>query len=114
MKWNMLSSLDRIYGPRAHASFGLKKGFSLKAEGEKMNTWVPSFVGTPDGGRGWVWSVFVGLKKDYQFAKGVRGNAQILYNIYDDHDNSPYVERLNVRMGFEFPMKKKAGKKVTK
>jgi hypothetical protein len=114
IKWNKLSKPDRIYGPRAHASFAVKKGFSVKAEGEKMNTWIPSFVGTPDGGRGWVWSVFVGIKKDYRFAKGVNGNAQILYNIYDDNDNSPYVEKLNVRMGFEFPGKKKPKKSAGK
>lgn len=105
-KWNALEPFDRIYGPRAFAGFTLKKGFSVKAEGEKMNTFVPTFMGSSDGSRMWVWSVFVGLKKDYQFIGRVRGNAQILYNIYDDHDNSPYVDRLNVRMGFEFPMKK--------
>jgi len=55
----------------------------------------------------WVWSLFVGLKKDYKFIGRVNGNVQILYNLFEDHDNSSYTDRLNVRMGFEFPMKKK-------
>ena len=77
-----------------------------------MNTFVPTTVGTPFYGtnearREWVWSVFAGFKKDYTFYKKIKGNVQVLYNLYDDHDNSPYVDRLNVRMGFEVGMKKK-------
>jgi len=106
VKWNKLSSVERIYGPRVFGSFNIKKGFSAKAEIEKMNTLIPPTAISPDGSRQWVWSAFVGMKKDYKFIGRVNGNVQILYNIYDDHDNSPYAERLNVRMGFEFPMKK--------
>lgn len=105
-KWNRLSPPDRIYGPRMFGSFGFKKGFSVKAEVEKMNALIPLSAMSSDGSRQWVWSAFVGLKKDYKFMGTVRGNMQILYNMYDDHDNSPYADRLNVRMGFEFPMKK--------
>jgi hypothetical protein len=111
-KWNQVVAQDRIYGPRAFSSFSFRKGFSLKAEVEKMNTFVPTTVGTPFYGtnearREWVWSVFAGFKKDYTFYKKIKGNVQVLYNLYDDHDNSPYVDRLNVRMGFEVGMKKK-------
>jgi hypothetical protein len=111
-KWNQIVEQDRIYGPRAFSSFSFRKGFSLKAEVEKMNTFVPTAVRTPFSGtnearREWVWSVFAGFKKDYTFYKKIKGNVQVLYNLYDDHDNSPYVDRLNVRMGWEFPMKKK-------
>ena len=105
-KWNKLSLPDRIYGPRVFGSFAFKKGFAVKAEIEKMNTIIPPSPISPDGTRQWVWSAFVGMKKDYTFIGRVRGNMQILYNLYDDHYNSPYADRLNVRMGFEFPMKK--------
>jgi len=108
LKWNKLSPSDRIYGPRVFTNYSIKKGFGVKAEVEKMNAVIPLSSFTPDAGsRQWVWSVFVGLKKDYKLIGKVNGNVQILYNIYDDHDNSPYSDRLNVRMGFEFPMKKK-------
>ncbi len=111
-KWNQLSPTDRIYGPRVFGTYNFKKGFSAKAEIEKMNTLIPqSTLSTDAGTRQWVWSAFVGIKKDYKFIKSVNGNVQILYNLYDDHDNSPYFERLNVRVGFEFPMKKKATSK---
>ncbi|MEI9920679.1 MAG: hypothetical protein WDO14_18085 [Bacteroidota bacterium] len=105
-KWNKLAPQDRIYGPRVFGSFSFKKGYAAKAEVEKMNTLIPSSVVSPDGSRQWVWSVFVGMKKDYTFIGRVKGNVQVLYNLYDDHYNSPYSDKLNVRMGFEFPMKK--------
>jgi hypothetical protein len=98
---------DRVYGPRVFAEFKIGKGFSVRTDAEKMNTYVPSINTTDPEHRAWVWSAFVGIKKEYQFMKGVKGNAQFLYNLYDDHNNSPYGDRLIVRMGFEFHMKKK-------
>lgn len=110
-KWNKTIPLDRIYGARVFTSFTIKKGFSVRLEGEKMNTYV---LAVPDqaesGSRIWVWSAFAGLKKEYTFMRGVVGNFQFLYNLYDDHDNSPYTDRFVVRFGFEFPLKKKVKK----
>jgi hypothetical protein len=68
-----------------------------------MFTYVPpafASTGTDPNRHDWVWSVFVGMKKEYQFIKSVKGNFQFLYNIYDDRNSSPYVNRLNVRIGF--------------
>jgi hypothetical protein len=102
---------DRIYGPRVFADYKIGKGFSVRTDIEKMNTFIPSVSGTGLNGdpdhRAWVWSAFVGIKKEYKFWGSVRGNAQFLYNLYDDHHNSPYGDRVVVRMGFEFPLKKK-------
>jgi hypothetical protein len=107
-KWNQLVPIDRIYGPRAFTSVIVMKGFGVKIEAEKMNTYVPTNPLTTDAGhRDWVWSLFVGIKKDYRISRWINGNIQTLYNLYDDHDNSPYSDRLSVRMGFEIPMKKK-------
>ncbi|HMJ70789.1 MAG TPA: hypothetical protein VK508_17930 [Cyclobacteriaceae bacterium] len=107
-KWNQMVPLDRTYGPRVFTSVVIAKGFGVKIEAEKMNTYVPNNPLTADAGhRQWVWSVFVGLKKDYRISKNIRGNLQTLYNLYDDHDNSPYTDRLSIRMGFEVPMKKR-------
>lgn len=107
-----LSDKDRIYGPRVFADFKWKGGFSLCTDIEKMNTFIPAVTATGLTGdpshRAWVWSAFIGIKKEYKFAGPVRGNAQFLYNLYDDHYNSPYTDRFVVRMGFDFPMKKKA------
>lgn len=106
-----LSLKDRIYGPRVFADFKIGKGFSVRTDLELMNTYVPTMTATgynmDQQYRDWVGSAFVGLKKEYKFSKRIKGNAQFLYNLYDDHDNSPYGERLAVRMGFEWIVKKK-------
>lgn len=104
---------ERIYGPRVYGELKFGKGFAARTDIEKMNTFIPplGLMGPTDGRRDWVWSVFVGLKKEYKLSKHVEGNFQFLYNLYDDHDNSPYADRLVVRTGFEFPQKKKYKKK---
>ncbi|MFZ1807626.1 MAG: hypothetical protein WAU36_10410 [Cyclobacteriaceae bacterium] len=103
------TSSDRVYGPRTFLEFKIKKGFSVRAEVEKMYTFVPPNVFSPTdfGGNQWVGSAFIGMKKQYDFMKSIKGNFQFLYNFYDDHNNSPYTSRFNVRFGFEFLMKKK-------
>ena len=104
---------DRIYGPRTFAEFKFKKGFALRGEVETMNTLVPPLIvsSTPadPSTRQWVWGIFGGIKKEYNLSKSIRGNIQMMYNFHDRFfKTSPYADRLNVRMGFEFPMKKKA------
>jgi len=105
---------DRIYGPRVFADFKIGKGFSVRTDIEKMNTYVPALTSngysTSEEYRAWVWSAFIGMKKEYKFVKNVKGTFQMMYNLYDDHNNSPYADRLNVRFGFDFPMKKKVKK----
>ena len=107
------TSTDHIYGPRTFLEVKIKKGFSLRVEAEKMYTFVPPNIFSPTdlGGNRWVGSAFIGMKKQYDFMKSIKGNFQFLYNFYDDHDNSPYTSRFNVRFGFEFPMKKKVKQK---
>ena len=101
-----------VYGPRAAFQFNLSKGFSLRFQPELLNTFVPPQLipsGT-DGVREWVWSAFVGIKKDFGVMKFIRGNTEVMYNLYDPQNKSPYTDRLVVRFGFEFPMKKKVRK----
>ncbi|MBL0745092.1 hypothetical protein [Chryseolinea lacunae] len=104
---------SRIYGPRVFGEYKLWKGFSPRLEVETMNTYVPplSRLTLPDQGqREWVWGVFVGVKKEYRFIKNVKGTALIMLRTFDPHHKSPYGDVLNVRFGFEFPMKKKVKK----
>ena len=110
MKWR---PIERIYGPRGSVHFRLKPNFILKADAEVMNTKLQNnqlLPGTDASGRGWVWSYFGGMKKEFQFSKGVKGNVQILYNLYDPKDLSPYATRVNVRMGLEFGVREKERK----
>jgi hypothetical protein len=102
---------DRIFGPRTFAEFSFRKGFALRGEVETMNTFVPPLITNSTivdpANRQWVWGVFGGIKKEYKLSKTIRGNIQMMYNFHDRfYKTSPYADRVNVRMGFEFPMKK--------
>lgn len=105
------TTTDRIYGPRTFVDIGLKKGFSVRVDAERMHAFVPPVLNANPsdlGGHDWIWGVFTGIKKQYDFVKNVKGNFQVLYSLYTDHDRSPYTSRFNVRFGFEFPIRKKA------
>jgi hypothetical protein len=102
------NSLDHIFGPRAYAQVQIKTGLYALATPDMMNAMVPPTFSSPDPGtRKWVWSWMAGMKKEFRYSKKVLGSAQVLYNIYDPGHQSPYVGRLNIRMGFEFPLRKK-------
>jgi hypothetical protein len=110
---NTFSPGTRIYGPRVYSEFKIGKGFSPRAEAELMNTYVPPRLhsGPADPvGREWVPGVFVGLKKEYKFMRKVKGTAQIMLRVFNHENKSPYGDVLNMRVGFEFPMKKKIKK----
>lgn len=98
----------RVYGPRVFGEYKLGKGFSPRAEVEVMNTRIPPLLATIDPSkREWVWGAFVGMKKEYKLVKNVKGTAMVMVRLFNPEHKSPYADVLNVRMGFEFPMKKK-------
>ena len=94
---------------RSFTEFSIRKGLSIRADVERrMSAYVPLLYSQPDvRDRIWVWSYMIGLRKDFGLGAGMLGNVQFMYNIYDPKKQSPYLNRLNVRFGFEFPMKKK-------
>lgn len=106
-----LSHGNPVYGVRTFGEFKLKKGFWVRADVEYINAMFPQQ--NPGGGptdtgrRHWEWNVATGFKKDFQVFKSIGGNVQTLYRIWSNYDQTPYPDRLIVRMGFEFPMKKK-------
>ncbi len=100
----------KIFGPRTFGEFKLWKGFSPRVEVEVMNTNVPPITRTPTVDpfqREWVWGAFVGVKKEYKFIKNVKGTALVMMRLFNPDHKSPYADVVNVRFGFEFPMKKK-------
>jgi hypothetical protein len=101
----------RVYGPRVYTEVRLPRGFSVRADGEVMNSMVTSASGA-ESGRDWVYSAFGGIKKDYRLFRNVRGNVQLLYTLYDDHGRSPYPDRLVMRVGMEFGIKGKRSAKT--
>lgn len=101
---------ERVYGPRAGVQFKWVKGVSLRFLPEVMNSYVPSRINNfnvEEGSRQWVWSWPVGIKKEFKVYKSIRGNTEMMYNLYDRKDKSPYGDRIHIRFGFEFPLKKK-------
>ena len=106
-----ITSDESIYGPRAAFEFKWTKGINFRLLPELMNTTIPPLIASSKGVdpayREWVPSLFVGIKKDFTVYKSIKGNTEVLYNLYDKDGMSPYGDRLAVRFGFEFPMRKK-------
>ncbi len=100
----------RIFGPRAFAEYNLPKGFMPRMEVEVMNSAIPPFsstVAVDSRSREWVVSSFIGMKKEYRFIKNVRGTTTVMLNAFHPRNKNLYGDIVNVRFGFEFPMKKK-------
>lgn len=107
---NTFSPEVRVFGPRVYGEYKLGRGFFPRLEVELMNTYVPPLVRTisnETGERQWVPGVFTGLKKEFRITKGMRGTSMIMFRMFNVDHKSPYSDVLNVRFGFEFPMKKK-------
>jgi hypothetical protein len=101
---------ERAYGPRTFVEFKFREGIHLKMESDLLNAQVkPSAVtGLADPNhRIWTWSWFAGAKKSFSVNPRLRGNVQVLYNLHNPDNRSPYMSRVNVRMGMELPLKKK-------
>jgi hypothetical protein len=111
-KDNTFNSQTRIFGPRAFLDVGLGKGFIVHTETEWMNTYVPTNVsnGIENGGRQWVWSLMMGMKKSYKIYKNLNGTVLLQYNFVNKYFKTPYVDRLNSRVGFEYRLRKKQRK----
>jgi hypothetical protein len=101
----------RVYGPRAAIELKWTKGINFRFLPEIMNTMIPPALALRQGidpaYREWVPSAFVGIKKDFTVYKKIKGNTEVLYNLYDPKYYSPYGNRLALRFGFELAIKKK-------
>lgn len=102
-------SQDRVFGPRAFVQLKIKDSNYVMAVIEDMNAYVQPYILTSgeSATRKWVWSYMAGYKKEFRYSNKLLGSVQILYNLYNPRNQSPYVDRLSLRMGFEFPLKKK-------
>ncbi len=109
--WSMINH-ETVYGPRAALEVRWKKGILFRLLPEIINTTIPTMMAQAKGVdaayRQWVGSLFVGIKKDYTIYRNIKGNTEVLYNLFDPEGLSPYGDRLSLRFGFDFPMKKKS------
>ena len=101
---------EKVYGPRIFTEFKLNQVFTPRIEFEVMNTYVPFAPkpGTIDTQRReWVLGASIGIKREYRFLKNIKGTAMLMLRLYNPDYKSPYKDVVNMRFGFEFPMKKK-------
>jgi hypothetical protein len=106
--WN-LKDRSLIYGPRSVFEYKWGKGFHFLFTPEIMKTSIPpQLLRTPtESNKQWVPGMFGGLKKEFTVYKKIKGNSEMLYNLYNTHGRSPYADRFVIRFGFEFPLKKR-------
>lgn len=99
----------RVYGFRSYGEYTLNKGFGFRLDIESMNTPLKQKDFTTDvlPPRDWVWSALIGVKQKYPIYKKLKGNAQLMYNLFDRDHRSPYTDRVNFRIGLELTLKKK-------
>lgn len=119
--WNERLSFDgwklkgnvRVYGTRVVTEYKWGRGFHFLFSPELMNTEVPPQLQTSpeEHHREWIFGAFVGLKKEFKIYKKIMGNTEFLYNMVNTHGKSPYQDRISLRFGFEFPMRKKSAQK---
>jgi len=112
VNWNQrsINSANSIFGPRVFGEYNIGKGFATRMEVETMNTLVPpTTVKTGDSNnRQCVPGLFAGIKKEYKFVGRVKGTASIMMRIINPKEQSPYGNIVNMRFGFEFPLKKRS------
>ena len=114
--WRTTGTHERIYGPRAIVQFKWTKGISFTLQPETMNTTIPPLLASRMGydpfDRRWITSIFAGIKKEFTVYKKLKGNSELLYNFRDKNGMSPYADKVNVRVGFEWQMKKRPKQKA--
>jgi hypothetical protein len=102
-----INSHGSIYGPRVFGEFKMWRGFSPRGEVELMNSNSKKLTGShvvDHTVRGWVWGAFVGIRKEYDLIKNLKGTVMMMARIYNS--DWPYSDVLNVRFGVEFPQTK--------
>jgi hypothetical protein len=104
-----LKQENPAYGYRLFTNYNAFAGFHLHAEMEWMRTitYNPySQAFDPSYSKHWVPGLFGGVWKQYKVSKKINGNFQVLYNFLYER-NGLYPNKLVMRFGFEFPIKKK-------
>jgi hypothetical protein len=103
----VIDKQQRAYGLRCMAAFKVKSDFWIKMEAERMRAPIKEVSfnsGSEYVRRGFVKSYFAGLKKDFTLGPRLKGHLETMYNLYDPERQSPYQNKINIRMGFDFPL----------
>jgi hypothetical protein len=103
------TSLSVIYGPRLFSELKIWKGFSSRFEVEWMNTTIRNMINSvvvdPED-HAWVCTPLMGIKKEQEIFKSLKGTILLMFNLYNPLHKSPYEDLIYSRIGFEFALKK--------
>jgi hypothetical protein len=94
-----------VYGGRVYTDFLVRKGFFLHGEFEMLNTgdFVTRTAEIPDAA---VWGSNVGIGKQYNLSKRIKGSIIVLYRL-EFNGHLPEQSKVNLRMGFDLKAKRK-------
>ncbi len=99
-KKESFNKLERIYGYRGMVHFRMKEYLWLVAEAERM--YVISSQNKNIAERTWVVTYFGGIKTDIRINDHLKTSIQLLYNVLDTNRESPYLGKVNSRIGLEY------------
>jgi hypothetical protein len=94
-----------VYGGRVYTDFLVRKGFFLHGEFEMLNTsdFITRTAEIPDAS---VWGSNIGIGKQYNLTKRIKGSIIALYRVeFNGHLSEQ--SKVNLRMGFDLKAKKK-------
>jgi hypothetical protein len=95
---------QRVYGPRIFSDVYLGKGFYAHAESEWLSKMIMPNI-TNDfqrRHREWVWSLQTGVKRKFRINNIFNGTAILQYNLVNRYFATPYIDRVNFRIGVEY------------
>jgi hypothetical protein len=107
MKTVAIDQRQPVWGLTAFTTFKLFKSTHFRLEADAISSMTPS--GSNDGTlqRSWRWQAIMGVQNNFKISKLVTGNVQMLYN-FDKSLKDGFPERLMVRVGVAFRLKKKS------
>ncbi|HEY4650286.1 MAG TPA: hypothetical protein VIG72_02680 [Pontibacter sp.] len=98
-----VSGQDRVGGMFAFTDVEVFKGFFGRVHYEHLSAPVPvkATMGQAEETRqAWVPGLSLGAGKTYTFYKAIQGYALVQYNLLHEHQRTPYLQPLQVRIGF--------------
>jgi len=96
-----------VYGMRTYFDFAALKGIYVHAEYEYLKVNTARFVQPPvkDANQTFASSSYFGLGKKFNVSRNIKGTVMGLYRVeYEGH--LPSMNKVNVRVGFEYVFRK--------
>ncbi len=99
-----------VWGLMAFTTFKMFKSTFFRLETDAVNSPVPKQSADAPVERDWRWQLIMGIQNNFKISRSVTGNMQMLYN-FDKNLKDGFPERLMLRVGVSFNLRKKVGSK---